>query len=400
MVLDRQWVNWNILLLTICLLVAWNYWVPLAIVNPFSTRNLPFAQYGSDSADFHQYYRAGLSWLAGGNAYYDLRLIDGGYVYPPISLPFFGMFARLDFRIASQLWTLLYFTVFACAVLAVALTLKGSRRYVFISAAAMLLLTSYPFIILFELGQIDLLLSSLAILSLVAQRLKHESASAVLLSVGALLKGPPALLLVYFVLYRRNVKYLVRFAIATIVLVLASLLIIPVRVYSYWIANILPTLSSAYALESNQSIPGVIANAHMSQITPAITITGYALFAIFTLWLGSKKVRGENVAFRDDAMFLLNVLIMLLFGSRSTVYPYVWTIIPLALFISSLMVQATRSKYFALVCAGVFLVNSVLSPDFLDYRTIPLALIGNMILTLGVTLACRHPKATLNISPN
>jgi|SRR5208282_2246694 len=381
-------------MLTICLLIAWNYWVPLAVVNPFSTRNLPFSQYGTDSADFHVFYLAGGSWLSKANPY-NLTGRTPQFLYPPTSLPFFGIFAKLDFRTASQLWTVLYFGVFAVALLALAFTLKGDKRYVFVSVAGLLFLTSYPLFILFQLGQIDLLLSSLTVLSLVSQRLKHESVSAVLLSVATLLKGSPALLLIYFVLYRRDLKYLARFALSTIIVVGGSLLIVPVWVYSYWIVNILPILSSAYALESNQSITQIVANAHLSQITSAVTFTGYGVFAIFALWVGSKKPDKEYTVLRADTMFLLNILIMLLFGSRSTVYPYVWVILPLALLISTLLVQEAKTKYFIPVCAGAFLLNSVLSPDFLNYRTLPLALLGNLTSTLILIQIYMRPAAAM-----
>ena len=280
-------------MLTICLLIAWNYWVPLAVVNPFSTRNLPFSQYGTDSADFHTFYLAGGSWLSKGNPY-TLNGRATQFIYPPTSLPLFGIFAKFDFRTASQLWAVLYFGVLAVALLALAFTLKGDKRYVFVSVAVLLFLTSYPLFILFQLGQIDLLLSGLTVLSLVSQRLKHESVSAFLLSVATLLKGPPALLLIYFVLYRRDLKYLARFALSTIIVVGGSLLIVPVGVYSYWIVNVFPTFSSAYALESNQSITQIVANAHLSQIIPAVILTGYGVFAIFALWAGSKKT-GQGV---------------------------------------------------------------------------------------------------------
>ncbi|MGA3296243.1 MAG: hypothetical protein ABSD41_02225, partial [Candidatus Bathyarchaeia archaeon] len=93
----REWSNWNIFMLTMCLLIAWNYWVPLAVVNPFSTRNLPFSQYGTDSADFHTFYLAGGSWLSEANPY-NLNGRPTPFIYPPTSLPFFGVFAKLDFR--------------------------------------------------------------------------------------------------------------------------------------------------------------------------------------------------------------------------------------------------------------------------------------------------------------
>src|SRR5208337_4772672 len=108
MILAREWSNWNIFMLTICFLIAWNYWVPLAVVNPFSTRNLPFSQYGTDNRDFHVYYLTGGSWLSKANPY-TLNGRATSFVYPPASLPFFGIFAKLDFNIASQLWAVLYF---------------------------------------------------------------------------------------------------------------------------------------------------------------------------------------------------------------------------------------------------------------------------------------------------
>ena len=390
----REWSNWNIFMLTICLLIAWNYWVPLAVVNPFSTRNLPFSQYGTDSADFHTFYLAGGSWLSEANPY-NLNGRPTPFIYPPTSLPFFGVFAKLDFRTASQLWAVLYFGVFAFALLALAFTLKGDKRYVFVSVAVLLFLTSYPLFILFQLGQIDLLLSSLTVLSLVSQRLKHESVSAVLLSIATLLKGSPALLLIYFVLYRRDLKYLARFALSTIIVVGGSLLIVPVGVYSYWIVNVFPILSSAYALESNQSITQIVANAHLSQITPAITFIGYGVFAIFALWAGSKKPDKGFTVLRADTMFLLNILIMLLFGSKTNVYSYVWVILPVALLISTLLVQQAKIKYFIPVCAGAFLLNSVLSPDFLNYRTLPLALLGNLTSTLILIQIYMRPAAVM-----
>jgi hypothetical protein len=366
-------------MLTVCLLIAWNYWAPLFL---WST---PFALYGGYSQDFHTFYLAGKSWLTQGNPY-SLNGNPTAFFYPPTSLPIFGLFGLMDFRLASQLWMVTYFSLFAVTLVALALTLKSDRRNVYVTIAVLLFLTSYPLFILFQLGQIDLLLSSLTVLSLVSQRLKHESISAAFLSIATLLKGQPALLLIYFVLYRRDLKYLARFALSTIIIVGGSLLIVPVRVYSYWIVNIFPTLSSAYAVESNQSIPGIVANAHLVQITPAITLIGYGVFAIFTLWAGSKRPAKRILALRADAMFLMNILIMLLFGPKTNVYSYVWVILPLALFLSTLLMEQVIPVYLAAMGIGTFLLNSVISPDFLNYRTIPLILIGNVLMTITLIL--------------
>ena len=53
------------------------------------------------------------------------------FIYPPTSLPFYSVFALCDFRLASQLWVDTYLSLFAVALLALALTLKDDRGYAF-----------------------------------------------------------------------------------------------------------------------------------------------------------------------------------------------------------------------------------------------------------------------------
>ena len=209
-------------MLIICLLIGWNYWAPLFL---WST---PFALYGGYSQDFHTFYLAGKSWLSQANPY-NLSGKPTAFIYPPTSLPIFGLFGLADFRLASQLWMVTYFSLFAVALVALALTLKSDRRNVYVSIAALLFLTSYPLLIMFQLGQSDLLVASFAILSLVCERLKHRFTSAVMLSIATLLKGPAVLLLFYFVLFRRDLGYLARFLTSAVVVVVVSLLIVPIQ---------------------------------------------------------------------------------------------------------------------------------------------------------------------------
>lgn len=305
-------------------------------------------------------------------------------------MPFFALFAPLDFRFASQVWWMAYFAMFAVALLILALTLKGDRRYTYVSIALLLFLTSYPLLIHFQLGQSDLFVGSLAVLSLACERLKRGFASAVLLSAATLLKGPPVLLLIYFVLYRRDLKYLGRFLASSLVIVGASLLIVPFDVYWYYLVNVVPAFSIASTSSVNQSITGFIAE-QSRQLASAVTIGGYILFAYFAFWAGSKLATDRGMV-RADAMFLLNVLVMLLFGPRSTIYPYVWVILPLALFLSTLLMQEVKGTYLIVVCFAAVILNSVVAPDFLNYKIFPLEVIGNMILTISLIPIYLYPR--------
>ena len=255
---------------------------------------MPPPRYGTD---FYGDYLAAKSWLSHGNPY----VINGrptSFVYAPTSLPFYAVFTLIPFDFASQLWVVASLSIFVVGLLSLALTLHGDRRWLYVSLALLLFLTSYPLLVNFQLGQNDLLLAGLVILSLVCERLNLRFMSAGLLSIATILKGPALLLLIYFVLFRRDVQYLFRFLVSTLLIVGASLLVVPVGLYSYWIWNVLPTFSTAFPLNTdpsfllypNESVIGLLVLVHLSQITLAVSVTALALFGGFSVWVTSKKI--------------------------------------------------------------------------------------------------------------
>ncbi|MGA3297118.1 MAG: hypothetical protein ABSD41_06665, partial [Candidatus Bathyarchaeia archaeon] len=66
---------------------------------------------------------------------------------------------------------------------------------------------------------------------------------------------------------------------------------------------------------------------------------------------------------------------------------------PLALFLSGLLMERVRSAYLVAAGVGTFLLNSTISPDFLNYRTIPLGLIGNVLMTIALILLYVRPNS-------
>ena len=217
-----------------------------------------------------------------------------------------------------------------------------------------------------------------------------------MLSLATLTKGPAVILLVYFVLFRKDFKYLLRFLLSTIIIVGISLLVIPIGVYQYYFLHVVPTFSGVINASSNQSVGGLVSVANLSYIAPVVSLVGFALFVFFSWWAGSRRlpIHLENLS--SDAMFLMNVLIMLLFGPRSIIYPYVWVIIPLALFLSGILMEPVRSRYLALVGFATFLLNS--NWVFLRAKVIqvlPFEVIGNMLITLCLILFYVRPAAII-----
>jgi len=347
--------------------------------------------YGSGGPDFNTFYLAGESWLSHRNPY--LNVAPSPFVYPPTSLSFYGVFALFQIDFASWLWMITYFIIFVIALVALGFMLKDERRSLYVSIAALLFFTSYPLLIMMTLGQSDLLVASLSILSLVGYRLKHSTVSAILLSAATLLKGPPVLLLIYFVLYNRDAKYAVRFVASTVAFVVFSLVTVPFAWYAYYVTNVLPGLSVVSSWYMNQSIVTYVSALGFGKISGAISALGVGLFALFSLFAGRRKselFHGKSLL--GDGMFLMNVLVMLLFGPRSWPATYVWVILPLALFFSSILTEQPRTLYLVLIGLATFLVNSTLVQEFM-LATYPLAMFGNLILTVCLSLIYLTPNS-------
>jgi hypothetical protein len=354
----------------------------------------PFTSlYGGPSLDFYTFQQAGRAWLTHGNPY-NLTGQAAGFIYPPTSLPFYGMFASFDFQQASILWFIVYFSVFLVALLSLALTIEGERRYVYVSLAVLLVLTSYPLLFLMQWGQSDLLVAGFAILGLVGERLNHRFTSAALLSIATLLKGPAVVLLIYFVIFRRDLRYLGCFLISTCLIVGVSLLVVPVGLYWYYLTTVIPTLSVTLN-PGGQSFARYLLLG-LIKLTPVVSLAGVCLFGYFAFWVGSKNLPAINErTLSVDGMFLMNVLIMLQLNLRSDYYQYVAVILPLALFLSALLMENVKIEYLALVGFSTFLLNSVVAPDFLGFHTYPFEMVGNVMLTLGIILMYLRPATVI-----
>src|SRR5208282_410248 len=236
-------------------------------------------------------------------------------------------------------------------------------------------------------------------LSLVGQRLKHDYVSAFLLSIATLLKGPPILLLIYFVLYRRDVKYLLRFLLSTAIIVGASLVLIPIQLYWYYAVNVAPRLLIS-AGPLHQSVVSYLAIVNINYLSPAVSVVGVALFAFFAFYTNSRT--SDKNSLRGDAMFLMNILVYLLLGPQTSPYSYVWIILPLALVLSALLAdQKVRFMYLAVISFEAFLLSSnnyissyILVAGQLPY---PVNVVGNLMMTLSLVPIFIRPSSLIRV---
>ena len=276
--------------------------------------------------DFYNLYAEGRWWLSG-TYVSPAHGFSYPFAYPPTSLPLFGFFAQFNFGLAAQLWTAMGLAAFFVAVLGVTATLKPTRRQLFVPIAALLFFTSYALRTELQLGQINLFVASLTMISLVAQRSNYGRTSATLLAVGALLKGPPVLFLLYFVVFRKDLRYLVHFLESAGAILGISFLVVPIQLYWLWIANIVPNLFVSAGIPINESVTGAISMTGLGYLTPLVFVVGLCLFAGFAyrVCLGGLVKNGKEMSPTADAMFLMNSIVILLLGTRSWPQDYVWS---------------------------------------------------------------------------
>lgn len=295
---------------------------------------------------------------------------------------------------------LTYLCLFGTALVVLALTVKKDRRKLFVCLAVLLFFSSFPLLWLVELSQSDLLVASLTVLSFATERLGHRYVSAVILSLGTLIKIEPFFFLIYFVIFHRDFKYLVGYVASSVAIVATSLIVVPFQWYFYYFSHIVPTLYSQYTMDNDESIIRFLWYAGLTKPElQAVSAIGLSLLAGFAFYISRKRV-GILVdkTLLADAMFLLNGVIILFLSPRALIYPYCWVILPSAYFLSGLLMGQVRTLYLGCIGVAAFLVNS--QPTgytgwFLNvYRVdmlVPTIVIGSSILILSLVVLCLKP---------
>ena len=239
-------------------------------------------------------------------------------------------------------------------------------------------------------------------LGLAFQRMNHRFTSALSLSIATLMKGPAVFLLIYFVVFRRDARYLTYFLVSTLALAGVSLPVVPLDLYWYYLVKVLPSMAIArtqgrFGVAGAQSILKFVSMAGLTWLTPIISIAGFMLFAVFSFWAGSRTLQsvGGRPIF-DDSMFLMNVLVTLQLIPRTEVYSYVWIILPLALCLSGLLLERVNGWYVGVFGVATFLFNSVYGlrlygPGSPPILIGPFEIMGNLILTLALAAIYLRP---------
>ncbi len=396
--LSNTWVM-NIAL---CLLIGWVYFFPVA-------RDLVMARTVDNTypnADFYAYFIAGRAYNLNVNPYIDHRFeypqlnnprIEGfsGYIYPPTALPLYGFLGSLPYTNARVIWALLNIGSFLAVFGIILLQAKASERAKMFMVGSLIMLTSYPVLTHLGQGQVDMLVCSLSIWSYLEYRKDRQWTSAILLSLGVFIKVNPVMLLAALVLYPRDIKYLLRFGLTFTLLFGLSLLYTPLSYYIEFIQLILPDLGGGRAYYTNQSLIRLVA--YQGALPALVAASGMIFISIFSIWTGWRQRKAPSSLpdqwLVSEAIFIMNILTLLLFSGHSWTMAYVWVILPITRLLVRLWDQAS-AWFLGLLAISIVLINAhVEQLPILDSQN----LIGGGLLMVLMIFLLFFPRAVLRL---
>lgn len=395
------------------ILLFWNLWLPLA-KQSYSTGD-------PKNHDLFAYYVAGKSsgldldpYKNNGDAHDDLYNPRKGapgyskYIYPPTFLPIYSLLASLDYDDARIFWIYSYFTIFILTFIYIVSWVPPMKRSRIILFGTLLILTSRPLLLLIRAGQVDLIVASLIILSFVTYLRGKPLISAVLLSVATFIKVNPIFFLATFVILFKDFRYVTYYSVASIVIIFFSSLFIPIKLYSEYFVDILPSIAQGSSYVYNQSLvrflEPILAKSIYWLDVRGISIVpeGFILglfsvvgISVFALGIILFRNRWSNSSFRlgympiektglDFVIFFMNLLVILLVSSITWQMAYVWVILPLSI-VMAYIYDGVKLSYFIMFGISALLLNSVIYEEPIQDSLNIIGAILSLVL-LGILL--------------
>jgi hypothetical protein len=382
----------KIILACALLLVAWNAWLPSAW-DMYST----VSQTDSGplhNVDFWAYYNGGARFADGENPYFWGNDAQGepvisDYIYPPTALPLFSLLSLMPYDVARLLWAALYGLSFLAILAWLARSFAPDWREAFLTLAIFLTLVSYPLLSHILHGQVDVFIISLILACYLCYVREKRLPAAILLAVATLVKVSPAFLLIYFVLFQRDLRFLWMYAAALAALAGLSLLAVPAGLYVDYVRYVLPDVSKSTSFWLNQSIPKYLT--FSPWLARGVSVGGLGVLAGLIWAIGRRIPAGQRRpvlplggdGFPGEAVFILNLAGILIFLGKAWTAAYVWLILPSAWLLVGLSARRARAAVVAVAAAGVLLAMSkVYGFPFLNSMN----LWGGLLLTVSLTV--------------
>ena len=288
------------------------------------------------------------------------------------------------------MWLALYLAGYAGLTVVVVRSALPEHRPTLLALSALLTFSSFPFLMHIHNGQSDVFILVLILLGWTAYARGGRLMAGILFALAALAKVSPVLFLVYFVLYRRDGRFLLAFTLTCAVVALVSLAFVPASLYRDYVTDVLPQVAQGTDYWPNQSLLRYIPST-MRALAPVVTTVGLGLFAAFAFWIGRRHTEelrrpGWPLGagpWTSESVFLMNLAAILIFSGKVWSMAYVWMVLPMALFLTYILHHPIRRWYLGLAAAtALLLVAKIYGYPLLN----SLNLFGSLLLVIVLGL--------------
>ncbi len=308
--------------------------------------------------DFSVYYYGSKYFISGKNAYEMGKNLYSGYSYPPVVLLLFVPFTMLPFASAEFLWTLLNFVFLFVSLFMLAKIFSISWHSKMSLLLMSLVFISFPTKFTFGMGQINIFILLLMVLSLWFLKQKKEMLSGVFLGVSLMIKFFPILLPFYF-LVKKQTTIIVGLIFSIIAAVLFMLVFVPLRTNIYFINKVVPGFfSESWKLDYySQSLSAFVGRTFgIGEVGSMLKIllTIVVITIIFIAVIKNRKKNFESFSLQFGAIITATILT----NTFSWQHHFVWLVIPFYATLFYLKKQKFSKKYFILLIASYILVST------------------------------------------
>lgn len=340
--------------------------------------------------DFSVLYHSSKDLLQQKNPYHDKTLSDA-FIYPVATGVVYLPFALLPYPYAQGLFVLL--SVFAVPVIVYLLLQVMKEKY---SWRHVLIFTSlaylfFPVKFTFGMGQSNVIAALLLTGGYYFYRRKVFDKSGIFLALSYLIKPIFGVTVLYFIT-RKAWRVLRTLTVTTGVVVLLSVFVFGISLYTFYFFEIIPSLmnSNANAVYYNQSPVGFLARLGLEQMVIKWIATGINFFLLgYTLFLSQRK------KIDTDILFAIFVTLIPLIHSLSWQHHFAVLIIPFVIVTMKIM-KSKRYLLLVLLFFAYLLVGwNIKTPEL--YAIFPISLLLSHVfygclLLLGILFTLAREK--------
>lgn len=353
--------------------------------------------------------------FSGGNPYLGGDGLFTPQVYPPTTFLFFVPFTYLPIGIASFLYTFL--SVVSLIVSLFLLSKIVGERFLSMQNLGLMTLAFIYFPVKFTLGmgQINLYILLLLVLSLLYLKKNREFISGIFLGLSIVIKLFPIFLPLYFFIKAKrlpheyqdkfhwsgffnvrifnrklwiwpsqvneNLRLILGIVTAIFVSLFLVAILIPWELIVHFVVNVMPSLSSSWKLDYyNQALSGWVGRSFGTEVLGSgvkLLLTG--LISIMTIFAVSKNEKYDflTVGLKFGSFIVLSLII----NTFSWQHHFVWLIIPFYITYFYLKERIAGKRYFVILFAAYFLTAiNFENPDMLPVLLQSHGLYGALLL--------------------